>query len=450
MAGPKPLCDGPTAGGDFGDDTGLPARTQCRSSAHAQTRAPDARAVPSKSDAARHSLPSLGNSTSVDDCAADASASDSAATDRTPRSSLDGTDPATADDEPRKLLQALTSSVSCLIVTDVQRDFCEGGALGGEGRVGMVHNINRLRCWRSAGTGHRFSGVPFEQLPTSLEAADVADELFDYVVVSRDWHPPNHLSFARNHGSNCNREACVCGDEQEESGDPEPGNAASDAVRSTGKHDGYGKTAGTQTRPANEQAPKMARKQESVNGRVLESEANGSGNSPVEGPATVSGSVSDDGRATKKSRLEQQPLGPNQVRRRRTGVVLDLWPVHCVQNMPGAELHPDLLPRASDVTVYKATDREFDSYSCFGHDQHKTPLESLLREWKVETVCVVGLCIDYCVKATALAAVQVPGVQTVSVLLDCSKAVDEEAIPDVRRELRGKGIIVCAAKEMLQ
>jgi hypothetical protein len=33
-----------------------------------------------------------------------------------------------------------------------------------------------------------------------------------------------------------------------------------------------------------------------------------------------------------------------------------LWPVHCVQNTPGADLHPDLVKKADDVRIYKGTD----------------------------------------------------------------------------------------------
>ncbi|EPR61832.1 Nicotinamidase [Toxoplasma gondii GT1] len=452
MAEPKPPCDCPLEGaGDFGNtDAFLAAGKDCNSSSTVEAPVPSALGAFEEHDATRQTHPSVAHPAS-ENCASDsAAASRAAGGDTAPRSLLDTTDNATAAEEgPRKLLEALKSSVSCLIVTDVQRDFCEGGALGGEGRLQMVHNINRLRCWRSPGTDHPLCGVPFEQLPTSLEAADIADELFDYVVVSQDWHPPNHLSFAKNHASSCDREACICGDEQEETGDATDEKAATSDTVQTRNND---RTDGTldampETPTAEEVSPQVANQHEETNGNAQDGEVNEgdrSGDEDAQAPETVTGE-----RAKKKGKY-LPPLGPNRVRRRKTGVVLDLWPVHCVQNTPGAELHPNLLTRASDVPIHKATDREIDSYSCFGHGQHKTGLESLLREWKVEVVCVVGLCVDYCVKATALAAAEVPGVQTVCVLLDCSKAVAEEAIPTVRKELSGKGILVCTAKEMLR
>src|SRR5687767_13025366 len=42
-----------------------------------------------------------------------------------------------------------------------------------------------------------------------------------------------------------------------------------------------------------------------------------------------------------------------------------LWPVHCVQGTPGAELHPGLDARRIRRVVRKGTERDVDSYSGF-------------------------------------------------------------------------------------
>ena len=55
-----------------------------------------------------------------------------------------------------------------LIVVDLQNDFCPGGALGVAGGDEIVPVINRLV------------------------------NSFATVVYTRDWHPPNHVSFAEN------------------------------------------------------------------------------------------------------------------------------------------------------------------------------------------------------------------------------------------------------------
>ncbi len=84
------------------------------------------------------------------------------------------------------------------------------------------------------------------------------------------------------------------------------------------------------------------------------------------------------------------------------------WPVHCVRDTWGAQLHPDLT--VAGDTVRKGTGGE-DGYSGFtmrdvesGEDA-STGLDELLRERGVAKVAVVGLALDYCVKATALDAV---------------------------------------------
>ena len=84
------------------------------------------------------------------------------------------------------------------------------------------------------------------------------------------------------------------------------------------------------------------------------------------------------------------------------------WPVHCVADTWGAELHPDLMVHGP--VVRKGTSGE-DGYSGFSVRDpvsglgSPTQLQSVL-DPDVERVVVVGLAGDYCVKETALDAVQ--------------------------------------------
>jgi nicotinamidase/pyrazinamidase len=83
-----------------------------------------------------------------------------------------------------------------------------------------------------------------------------------------------------------------------------------------------------------------------------------------------------------------------------------VWPPHCVQGTPGAELHAGLA-RAKITEVFpKGTDRTIDSYSAFFDNAHRKPtgLAEWLRERWITRVYVMGLATDYCVKATALDA----------------------------------------------
>jgi nicotinamidase/pyrazinamidase len=102
-----------------------------------------------------------------------------------------------------------------------------------------------------------------------------------------------------------------------------------------------------------------------------------------------------------------------------------IWPVHCVMGTWGADLHPNLV--VDGPTIQKGTAGE-DGYSGFsvrdpasGLKSH-TELDSLLRGAGVEEVVVAGLATDYCVKATALDAVNL-GYRT-RLLADGIRAVD--------------------------
>lgn len=77
-----------------------------------------------------------------------------------------------------------------------------------------------------------------------------------------------------------------------------------------------------------------------------------------------------------------------------------IWPVHCVQGTPGAELHPGLSDVGIDAVVDKGQAVDQDGYSGF----EGTTLQRLLHDHDVDTVHVAGLALDYCVRATALDA----------------------------------------------
>jgi nicotinamidase/pyrazinamidase len=76
------------------------------------------------------------------------------------------------------------------------------------------------------------------------------------------------------------------------------------------------------------------------------------------------------------------------------------WPVHCVRDTEGAQLHPALEQQNVDVVVDKGTDANTEGYSGFDG----TNLGTLLQERGIDRVTVVGLATDYCVKNTALDA----------------------------------------------
>ncbi len=66
------------------------------------------------------------------------------------------------------------AETDALVVVDVQRDFCEGGALAVDGANAIIPVLNR---W--------------------IQAAQTSGATVAY---SRDWHPPDHVSFAEHGG----------------------------------------------------------------------------------------------------------------------------------------------------------------------------------------------------------------------------------------------------------
>lgn len=81
-----------------------------------------------------------------------------------------------------------------------------------------------------------------------------------------------------------------------------------------------------------------------------------------------------------------------------------LWPEHCVQGSPGAELAPELDHENIHHIVKKGTDPAVDSYSAFFDNARRksTGLAEFLRTRGVDEIDVLGLAMDYCVGATVL------------------------------------------------
>ena len=106
-----------------------------------------------------------------------------------------------------------------------------------------------------------------------------------------------------------------------------------------------------------------------------------------------------------------------------------VWPVHCVGDTWGAELHPGLRVEEDGEIVRKGTGGE-DGYSAFSvrdpesGEVAATALDGILEERGIERVVIVGLATDYCVKETALDA-RSRGLQA-TVLRDAIAAVDLE------------------------
>jgi nicotinamidase/pyrazinamidase len=81
------------------------------------------------------------------------------------------------------------------------------------------------------------------------------------------------------------------------------------------------------------------------------------------------------------------------------------WPVHCVAGTPGAEYHDDLTTQAIDFHVRKGQGRP--AYSIYeGITEEGGTVHQLLDANGVTDIDIAGLATDYCVRASALDAIE--------------------------------------------
>ncbi|MBE1531053.1 isochorismatase family protein [Actinomadura algeriensis] len=115
----------------------------------------------------------------------------------------------------------------------------------------------------------------------------------------------------------------------------------------------------------------------------------------------------------------------------------DTWPPHCVIGTPGADFHPNLA--LADIEAVFSKGRETAAYSGFeGATDDDVPLADWLTAHGVDTVDIVGIATDHCVRATAVDAAR-GGLRT-TVLLDLTAGVAEETTGRALDELAREGV----------
>lgn len=121
------------------------------------------------------------------------------------------------------------------------------------------------------------------------------------------------------------------------------------------------------------------------------------------------------------------------------GIEQILWPRHCQQNTRGAELVEFLDTRRIERIFHKGVDPRVDSYSTFFDNAHRrdTGLADHLRRLGVAEVYLAGLATDYCVRYSAMDALEL-GFRTF-VVEDACRGVnlrpgdDQRALEEVGR-----------------
>lgn len=126
-----------------------------------------------------------------------------------------------------------------------------------------------------------------------------------------------------------------------------------------------------------------------------------------------------------------------------------LWPVHCVQDTPGADIIPEIDQTKIDLHVKKGLNPQVEMYSAFadafGNFHSTGPEQSVdvdllayLRERDVTDVFVTGVAGDVCVKFTAIDAAKA-GFNS-HFVEDATRCVD--SLEDTKEELRATGVLI--------
>lgn len=133
------------------------------------------------------------------------------------------------------------------------------------------------------------------------------------------------------------------------------------------------------------------------------------------------------------------------------GISQVLWPDHCIQNTFGSEFHKDLIISGKNTYyIFKGTDPDVDSYSAFFDNKkiHDTGLNKLLKEKNIDEIYICGLSTDYCVKYTAIDAIELN--YNTYIVADATKAVNinPDDYEKSLKELKNIGVKIIFSKNL--
>ena len=125
------------------------------------------------------------------------------------------------------------------------------------------------------------------------------------------------------------------------------------------------------------------------------------------------------------------------------------WPSHCVAGTSGATIHPDLREVFPEAPVFsKGTKQDVEEYSGFaGVSNTDVDLETYLLDQGVTDVWVGGLALDYCVKATALDAIDQWPYDTY-VIADATRPVSHTTGVQAVADMADEGVVFITTDDL--
>ena len=126
-----------------------------------------------------------------------------------------------------------------------------------------------------------------------------------------------------------------------------------------------------------------------------------------------------------------------------------LWPDHCIQGKKGAEFHPKLVIKSTDLIIRKGFRTEIDSYSAFFDNDHKTPtgLGGYLKARGINSIYLCGLALDFCVYFSAIDGVNLDF--KVNVIKDACRAIDLDGSLEMAiNDMKNKGVNLIVSNDL--
>jgi nicotinamidase/pyrazinamidase len=121
-----------------------------------------------------------------------------------------------------------------------------------------------------------------------------------------------------------------------------------------------------------------------------------------------------------------------------------MWPDHCVQQTQDAEFHPELDTSRIDHIQLKGQNPAVDSYSAFRDNDRAalTGLSEYLKSKNVTDLDMMGLATDYCVRFSALDAVEMlPGVK-IRLIADGCRGIDAQGVEEALSAMAAAGVAI--------
>jgi nicotinamidase/pyrazinamidase len=127
-----------------------------------------------------------------------------------------------------------------------------------------------------------------------------------------------------------------------------------------------------------------------------------------------------------------------------------MWPDHCVQDTPDAEFHPALDMSRIDYIQRKGENPAVDSYSAF-RDNDKAALTGLsdwLKSKNVTELDLMGLATDYCVRFSALDAVDMLSGVKVRLIADGCRGIDPKGVEEALTAITAAGVEIIDSRDI--